>query len=79
MMIENGLDRPPCTVTASYSVTFVRPTPSTGPLRLRAKVLQASDKRATVVGRLEVDGTVTATCRAEYVAVGKEHPAYHRW
>ena len=78
-MMSNGLDRPPCTVTAEYSVKFARPTPSAGPLRLRAKVLQASSRRATVVGRLEVDGTVTATCRAEYVAVEEGHPAYHRW
>jgi acyl-coenzyme A thioesterase PaaI-like protein len=79
LMESNGLDHPPCTVTAEYSVKFSRPTPSEGPLRLRAKVVQASSRRVTVVGRLEVDGTVTATCRAEYVAVEEGHPAYHRW
>lgn len=79
LMVANGLDRPPCTVTAEYSVKFTRPTPSTGPLRLRAKVVESSTRRATVVARLEVDGTVTATCRAEFVAVEEGHPAYHRW
>ncbi len=79
LMTENGLEHPPCTVTAEYQVKFLKPTPSDRTLRLRAWVVDASRRRATVEGELEVEGQVTATCRAVFVAVEEGHPAYHRW
>jgi acyl-coenzyme A thioesterase PaaI-like protein len=79
LMVRNGLDRPPATVTAEYSVAFRAPTPSGRPLRFRARVVDASDRRATVEGELEADGVVTATCRGVFVAVGEGHPAAARW
>jgi acyl-coenzyme A thioesterase PaaI-like protein len=79
LMTTNGLDRPPSTVTAEYTVKFVAPTPSRGPLRIRARVVDSSARRATVHGELEVDGTVTATGSGVFVAVGDDHPAYQRW
>ncbi len=79
LMRAGGAEEPPSTVTASYQVKFLRPTPSDRVLRLVARVVEADGRRATVEGRLEVDGEVTATCRAVFVAVGEGHPAYHRW
>ena len=79
LMVRAGASRPPATVTAEYTVRFQRPTPSGRPLRFRARVAESSDRRATVEGELEVDGILTATCRATFVAVGEGHPAFQRW
>jgi acyl-coenzyme A thioesterase PaaI-like protein len=79
LMTANRMEHPPCTVTAEYCVKFLAPTRSDRTLRLEARVVEASDRRATVEGELRVDGTVTATCRAVFVAVQEGHPAYHRW
>jgi acyl-coenzyme A thioesterase PaaI-like protein len=79
LMQQGGLAHPPCTVTADYAITMRRPTPSTGPITLRAHVVAASDDRATVEGSIEAGGKVCATCRGTFVAVKPGHPAYHRW
>lgn len=79
LMMSAGLEAPPCTVTAEYRVVLRRPTPSAGPLRIRARVTEASADRATVEGVMEAGGQVTATCRGVFVAVGEGHPAFHRW
>lgn len=79
LMTAGGLDAPPCTVTAEYTIKLRRPTPSKGPVHLRARVVEASADRATIEGSLEVDGQVCATCRGLFVAVTPGHPAYHRW
>jgi acyl-coenzyme A thioesterase PaaI-like protein len=79
LMTRDGRDRPPCTVTADFHVRLMRPTPSNGPLLLRAHVVESSDDRATVEARMEAGGKVTATCRGTFVAVKEGHPAYHRW
>jgi len=78
LMERSGAASPPCTVTASYSVTLRRPTPL-GPVRLVARVTESSDDRATVEATLEADGKVCATCTGLFVAVKEGHPAYHRW
>lgn len=72
-------ESPPCTVTADYAVTMRRPTPSGGPVRLRARIVGSTDDRATVEAELVAGGKVTATCRGTFVAVKPGHPAYHRW
>ena len=79
LMRRRGVTHPPCTVTAEYAIQMRRPTPSTTPVRLRARVTASDDARATVEGTLEADGRVCATCRAVFVAVQPGHPAYHRW
>jgi uncharacterized protein (TIGR00369 family) len=79
LMQKNGLDKPPCTVTAELNVKFLKPTSSTTPVKLVARVVDSSEKRATVEGELFSDGEVAATCRAVFVAVKPGHPAYHRW
>ena len=79
LMRVNGSDAVPATVTADYAVRFKRPTPSTRPLTLRARVVESREDRATVEATLESDGVVCATCRGTFVAVKPGHPGYHRW
>jgi acyl-coenzyme A thioesterase PaaI-like protein len=79
LMQKSGAASPPCTVTADYAITLKRPTPMDGPVKLRAKVVDSKDDRATIEATLEAGGKITATCRGLFVAVKEGHPAYHRW
>ena len=79
LMERNGLDAPPCTVTADFHVKLLRPTPSDKPAHLEARVVESSDRRATIEAEITVDGETCATCRGNFVAVRPGHPAYHRW
>jgi acyl-coenzyme A thioesterase PaaI-like protein len=79
LMRARGVDRPPTTVTLDYAVRMRKPTPSGRPVRLRARVVEAGDDRATVEGEITSDGVVTATGRGTFVAVKPGHPAYDRW
>lgn len=79
LMKAKQLDAAPCTVTAEYSVQLKRPCPTDGPVKLTAKVVSSEGDKAIVEGQLEAAGKVRATCRGTFVAVGPDHPAYHRW
>jgi len=79
LMRAGGLDRPPCTVTADYTIRMMRPTPVDEPVELVARVVESSVDRATVEGVLSSGGKPRATCRGAFVAVKPGHPAYHRW
>lgn len=79
LMRAAGADRPPCTVTAEYHVTLHRPTPSSVPVTLRARVVAATADRAEVEATLEAGGRTTARGRGVFVAVQEGHPAFHRW
>jgi acyl-coenzyme A thioesterase PaaI-like protein len=79
LMQRDGLDEPPSTVTADFHVVLKRPTPSAGPVHLRARVVESAADRATVEAVMEAAGKVTATCRGTFVAVKEGHPAFHRW
>lgn len=79
LMLAHGLETPPCTVTAEYHVVLRRPTPSGGPVTLRAKVIEVAGDRAVVEATMEAAGVVTARCRGTFVAVHEGHPAFHRW
>ena len=79
LMQTTGATSPPCTVTAEYAIKLRRPTPSHGPVLLRAKVVESTDRKAVVEAELLADGQVTATCRGTFVAVREGHPAFHRW
>lgn len=79
LMRQAGAESPPCTVTADYAVRLLRPTPSDGPVTLRARVAQSMEDRAVIEATLEAEGKVRATCRGTFVAVKPGHPAYHRW
>jgi acyl-coenzyme A thioesterase PaaI-like protein len=78
MDARGAADAPVC-VTAEYAIRLRRPTPVGVPLRLRARVVELADPRATVEAELEAGGEVTATCRGLFVAVPPGHPAHGRW
>lgn len=79
LMQKSGEAHPPCTVTADYAIKLKRPTPTNGPIQLRAHVVESSADRAVVEGELIAGGKVCDTCRGTFVAVKPGHPAYHRW
>ncbi len=79
LMRASRVDEPPACVTAEYSVRLLRPTPTDGPVRLSARVVEAGADRATVDATVEAAGHITATCRGTFVAVPPGHPAYGRW
>ena len=79
LMRAAGADEVPATVTASFQVRFLRPTPTDGPVTLRAHVVDLQSDRATVESTLEAHGEPCATFRGTFVAVRPGHPAYHRW
>ena len=79
VMKKQGLEQPPCTVTASYSVKLLRPTPSGQSVHLIAKVVDLQDDRATIEASLWSGDKECAKCSGLFVAVKPGHPAYHRW
>ncbi|HZI19769.1 MAG TPA: PaaI family thioesterase [Pyrinomonadaceae bacterium] len=79
LMSSNDLPSPPCTVTADYAVKLRRPTPTDGPVKLVARVVESAEDRAVVEAELIAADKVCATCRGTFVAVKPGHPAYHRW
>ena len=79
LMRQSGAASPPCTVTADYAIKLLRPTPTTGPIHLKARVVESSTDLATVEAELSAGGKVSAICRGTFVAVKLGHPAYHRW
>jgi len=79
LMNKAGAERPPCTVTADYSIKLLRPTPTDQKIKLVARVVESTDDRAVVEGELIAHDKVCATCRGTFVAVKPGHPAYHRW
>jgi acyl-coenzyme A thioesterase PaaI-like protein len=79
LMRSMGMEAPPCTVTAEYAIKLRRPTPSAGPVTLRAKLIEVTGDRAKISGTLEAGGKVCASCDGLFVAVREGHPAFHRW
>lgn len=79
LMQRNQLERPPCTVTAGFTVKLLRPTPIAQPVELVARLTDATADRATIEAELSADGKVRATFRGLFVAVRPGHPAYHQW
>ena len=79
LMQQDKASSPPCTVTAEYAIKLRRPTPTSAPVTLRAKVVELGADRARIAGTLEAGGKVCATCDGLFVAVKEGHPAFHRW
>jgi acyl-coenzyme A thioesterase PaaI-like protein len=79
LMKERSEQAPPCTVTAEFHVKLARPTPTSGPIRVEAWVLQSEGDSVQVESQLIAGGKVTARCSGKFVAVKPGHPAYHRW
>lgn len=76
---QNKLEKAPCTVTAKYSLKFLRPTPMDKTIRLVAKVVDSAEDRATVKGELKSGDVTCAVFEGLFVSVKPGHPAYHRW
>lgn len=79
IMDKRGMDEPPCTVTASYSIKLRRPTPLDKTLDITSQVIDIEGDKVNVEMTLEADGKVCATGKGLFVAVQEGHPAYHRW
>lgn len=79
LMKRARVELPPTTVTADFAVKLLRPTPTSAPVRLIARVTESKDDRVTVDARLESCGKLCARCLGTFVAVKPDHPAYHRW
>jgi acyl-coenzyme A thioesterase PaaI-like protein len=79
MMKARGLSRPPGTVTAEYTVRFLRPSPVDVKWDLSARATKIEGDRAWVSAELKVAGALTATMSGLFVAVKESHPAFHRW
>jgi acyl-coenzyme A thioesterase PaaI-like protein len=79
LMRRDGLDTPPCTVTADFHVRLTRPTPSDRPLQVWARPVSSEGSKVKVEATITSGGEETATCTGHFVAVKPGHPAYHRW
>jgi acyl-coenzyme A thioesterase PaaI-like protein len=79
LMKARGVDSPPCTVTAEFTVRLRRPTPMDVELELRARVVRVEDPKVWVEGEILAKEVVTATVSGLFVAVEEGHPAFHRW
>lgn len=79
LMRKQGLQTPPCTVTADYTIKLLRPTPTEGEIEIEARAVDIKEDRATIEGKIICNGKATALCTGTFVAVKPGHPAYHRW
>jgi acyl-coenzyme A thioesterase PaaI-like protein len=79
LMEKTGQSEPACTVTAEYSVKLLAPTPMSEPIKLKAWVVESSERKAIIEASLTAGDQITATCRGVFVAIKEGHPAYHRW
>ncbi len=79
LMRSRGLDWPPGTVTAEYTVRFLEPTSINETWHLRAWPTKIEGAKVTVEAVVLVDGKKTAAMSGLFVAIKENHPAYHRW
>jgi acyl-coenzyme A thioesterase PaaI-like protein len=79
IMKHLNLHQPLCTVTAKYAVELLAPTPLNEVLKIVAKVITVSPKKASVEAEILANDKRTAFCEGLFVAVSPGHPAYHRW
>lgn len=75
-MQTRGVDHPPVTVTAEYTVRLMKPTPSEAPVRLRARIAEEGERKVRVEAELLSGGERTATCKGTFVAIAEGHPAH---
>ena len=79
IMLDQNLNETPCTVTAEYSVKLKRPTPSNQTLNIVADLSKIDNNKAWINSSILINEKIYATCTGLFVAVSKDHPAYHRW
>jgi acyl-coenzyme A thioesterase PaaI-like protein len=78
--VSRQLSEAPAVVTAEFTIGLKRPTPTPGPVHLRARVVaNPAPDRAVVEGTLEAGGKICATLRGIFASVKEDHPAFHRW
>ena len=70
LMRSRNLSSPPGTVTAEYTVKFLRRSPIDKKWQLTAWRTKAEGDRVSALGELKVDGTVTATMTDLFVLSG---------
>ena len=78
-MQRDTLDHAPCCVTAEFHVKMRAPTPSSGPVTVRAWPVSSEGSWVTIEATLGAGDDVSSTCSGKFVAVKPGHPAYHRW
>jgi acyl-coenzyme A thioesterase PaaI-like protein len=79
LMQRDKLPAPANTVTAEFCVFLEKPTPSDQELVVRARVVEAGNRRVTVEGELFAGDQRTARARGVFVAVKENHPGWGRW
>ena len=79
LMKAQELTSTPCTVTANYSIKLHKPTPTSEKLSIFAKLAEIDGNKAWVDAYISIGEVKYASCRGLFVAVGEDHPAYHRW
>ena len=79
LMKNQNLNSTPCTVTAEYAVKLRKPTPSDISLSILANLSKIDGNKAWIDAELSTNNQIYATCSGLFVAVGENHPAYHRW
>ena len=70
--LTDGGRIPGTTVTAEFAVKLARPTPIDAPLKLFARAVEISGRKARVEARIEANGEVTATCEGTFVKLRPE-------
>ncbi len=79
LMKARNLSSPPGTVTAEYTMKFLKPSPINEKWELSAWATKIEGDRVNAAGELKVLGEVTAMMSGLFVAVRETHPAFHRW
>ena len=79
LMKTRDLATPPGTVTAEYTMRFLKPSPIDERWQLRAWATKVDGDRVNAMGELRVGGVVTSAMSGLFVAVKESHPAFHRW
>ena len=79
LMKARGFSTAPGTVTAEYTVKFLKPSPIDRKWQLAAWATRIDGDRVSVAGELKVAGVTTATMNGTFVAAKEGHPAFYRW
>ena len=79
-MQKNSWDKLKATVTANYSITLKKPTPSDKEVYLEATVAKEEGTKVWIEATLSSgDGGLCATSNGCFVLVKPGHMAYNRW
>jgi acyl-coenzyme A thioesterase PaaI-like protein len=79
LMKARGLPSAPGTVTAEYTVRFLKPSAIDKKWQLTARASKIEGEKVNVFGELKIDEKVTANMTGLFVAVKEGHPAFDRW